>query len=440
MRNKNILARQIFTCLFLIFEAMTLTPFLSRQLPASIIGILFLFILFFGFLSNILDFKTNKLLLFSVIALSLFILLYKILGVSSASFSKVLYHIMYLILFYIFICLGKENHTNRQILSIAGSIIILVNILDNIRLNIIYPNASELINFYWGTEFLKMNVGDTIFVSMVSMFSIVALHNFLINKNAFFLKLYWLLCYVSSVILVLITSRALALIVSLFGSVIVFLLYINKKSLNKSLKQSLIILILTIFITIFISVVLLTIISTVIKSDRLVSRLNELLSFVPLNGESQTSNVSSGASRISLYLLSIKTWCSDIMTFAFGIGELPSNVEIMNENGVGAHSAVLDLLPQYGLLGFIPMCIILNETRIKIYSIRPASFSKMTSLIVFSLFVFNALTNNVFTFGYIVLIFVISPPYFSQQPSTKYENNKGNSNLYLKGNYENVAQ
>ena len=53
-------------------------------------------------------------------------------------------------------------------------IIVTINIIDNIRLNILYPQASSQIYQSWGSMYLEMNVGDT-------GFSLFALYYFVFN-------------------------------------------------------------------------------------------------------------------------------------------------------------------------------------------------------------------------------------------------------------------
>jgi len=86
-------------------------------------------------------------------------------------------------------------------------------------------------------------------------------------------------------------------------------------------------------------------------SDRLTARFEDLQGTM-INGV----NTASFSGRLTLSLLSIKTWLSSITTFLFGIGDhrLEGDWGMMGfyMSGIGGHSELIDSLARYGIVGF----------------------------------------------------------------------------------------
>ena len=108
-------------------------------------------------------------------------------------------------------------------------------------------------------------------------------------------------------------------------------------------------------------------------------------------------------------VLSIQTFFSDIQTFLFGIGEHPSNVEILKNYGIGAHSAVFDNLPEYGLFGAIAMFVIFKKQYDLSYGRWVDCKNYLFAKLIFIVWVINCCLNNTMQINFLMLIYIVVP-------------------------------
>lgn len=392
------------------FIAIALTPLLLRTVNVYLIGILFLLSLFFSFWIR---FKKRGNYLFATDILAFFlcfiVFFYWLIKKSPCSIGNVLGRII-IILLLVFSSnsLSCSNKTKR-ILVYAFFAISLFNMADNIRLNILYPNASEYLNFEWGTVYLSMNVGDTIFVFSSSIFCLICFYYFLFSDRK---KVIWFVAFLVALIFIVLSSRALSLITAALGFVILILLRISLFAKKKSRIALYFLFFFILFFVLFLIPPLLRTISNY-TNERLSDRLLDLASILEFKFDSSSSD-SSGFSRIHLYFLSINTFFRNPLNFLIGIGQYPSDVDTLIANGIGGHSAILDFLPQYGVVGFIPMFLLI----ILIFKNHLKSCRCNTTLLklIFSLFIVNAVFNNVFSYQCVMLVFIYVPMISSFRP------------------------
>ena len=375
----------LFEILFLITALVFCTPILTKS---NII--LMVVVVLWGYMiinNSTLTKRIKSSLYLPVTIYIILIFTYRFLGISDAAWGNYLNQLGFLscILFMPFIRKGQS--TRKWFLWIIWAVIVF-NVVDNIFLSYLYPQINYA-RFYVDEEFLSsINAGGpsfyflTLFVFNICFFS-------LLNSNSKRLRLPILICCILSAVYIL--GFCYKGITVIFFILSVVLIYYAKRS--KSISQ---------FITITISVLLFTIVIVLLFSEdwvafikavspheRLTARLVGLVDSNDIEAGSH-----SATSRTSLYLLSIKTWLSEITNFIYGIGDHRTLFGAAS-TGISQHSDLLDILPIYGLIGLTFIWIIFKNAFKIILSYFDNEYRIQVSTI-FLLFILYGLVEKLF--------------------------------------------
>lgn len=399
---------KIFACFFVIFEICCFTPYLQWQLSNIWLGILFVIVVLILVAMNIFSVHNVSRLFIVTCLWSVQILVYWVIGLSGCSLEKAIYHIMTLLLLVVLAEMNKLTPTLKKIIMISSVIILFLNIVDNIRLNIIYPNASEWLNFSWGTQYKSMNVGGSVFTIVAAFMGIMCCYNILLKGTN---KLAWIVYYVMCLAYVIITGRAISLMAIVVGSVLmIYISFLEKIQGNQRLAITLILLLACLVFVILFAPACLDFIANHINSERISVRFEELADMLRLSAStSQYSDVSSGVSRLQLYQMSINTFLSSPRNFFIGIGEQISDVPTLNGLGISGHSAIFDVLPEYGVLGLCFVFCIFKELYKTFFKTNTNKKDYYAGKCIFILYLINAFLNNIMTMDCYLLIFAILP-------------------------------
>lgn len=350
-RKKNQL--NIIELLILILAVISITPILSARIPTIISAVIF------GLLMVLIMWHEKGRIAFAhsqstmIISASLFVILilfYKIIGYSSAqignSFQQILFFSGIFEAAYI-----SKNCTveNKKKLFWAIWIVSVFNILDNIRLGIIYPNASVYAaNLDLFPYLRNTNVGSTVFNTYVLIFYDINMLLFLTIKERKKKCLFGIASLASFVFLTFYGLRASIVVLMALSTVALIITRDSQKNSRKGLISAIVLLLIGLFIIVFYDK-LLAVITSLLPDSRLSTRLAELAKF-----SLQDLGEDSFSGRFALVKESIQTFTSSIRSFLFGIGDHRSagGYSGFISSGIGGHSELIDALARFGLLGF----------------------------------------------------------------------------------------
>jgi len=406
------LHEKLFVLLFMCFTLFYFTPYLSYNMSPILLGGIFALLVIgayvcFGY--NKFRYSIPTYLIWVFLWLCQ-MFLYKGIGFSTCSYNKILSHaIMYVLLYVLYRFVDAEIRT-REFVRNAVLMIFAVNLLDNIRLNIIYPGASETINFPWGEHFYGMNVGGTPFSLMAALIAMICVVNVLSEQKG---RVIWIIYYLACLGYIFLTARLLSVLTMVGGTLLLLTIaFAWKTGRQKRLAIYIILVMIAVGLIFFVVPNILEWFAETIGSERLGPRLRELADILRLQESSVDATQSSGTTRLKLYYMSIQTFLSSVKSFFFGIGEHPAIVEELYTKGIGAHSVILDNLAQYGIIGAICMYQIIAKSYKYFYAEKCAvssSYIQALEKCIFVIYIVNAIINNVFSSGFFILVFFIVP-------------------------------
>jgi hypothetical protein len=413
VKSKLLNSEKVLFLFLMIYEVIFFTPILDRNIGNAIKIAVFL-LLFASFFSCC-KARFASALKISVLSVWIFIwfflgIIYKFIGVSSCSWGKVFFDIFYWFLIILAINAIRTCSLKVKKMTLVASIaVVWINIVDNIRLLIRYPGASELMNFSWGTQYLPMNIGNSQFSMLAVLLALFVLMLFLTRKKY---KVITLVIYITCIVYIMMAQRAISVLSVVIGTILLLLERVIRKYNSKArIILYLLIMVVCLIILQFLPSILFNIASSM-TSARLSERIIEVASFIGFGSVINTTGVSSGASRIDLYMMSVNTFFSGIRNFLLGIGEFPADVPIANANGIGAHSELLDALAEYGLLAVICLARILSLAYKELYKkIDAGQVKNRLAAIIFGIFIFNSFINNTFTVPCFIIVFLLVPLY-----------------------------
>lgn len=374
-----------FELLVLITIFVFCTPLLSKSTILAIVCVaLWTYLLTNA--SCLLKYRHAK-LFFPVVLFLGVIFLYRFIGFSDAEWGNYLYQLCFYSCVLFTILFPTRARLNKYFLWAIWTVL-FVNIVDNIFLSYLYPSLN-VARFYVDENFLNsINAGGPSFYMMVLFVFNICYFVILNCKSKPIRFLMLISCIVTSVYILGFCYKGITVI---FFILSVVLIYYAKRS--KSISQ---------FITITISVLLSTIVIVLLFSDewvafikavspheRLTARLVGLIDANDIDAGSH-----SASSRTSLYLLSIKTWLSEITNFIYGIGDHRTLFGAAR-TGISQHSDLLDILPIYGLIGLTFIWIIFKNAFKIILSNFDNEYKVQVSTI-FLLFILYGLVEKLF--------------------------------------------
>ena len=395
---------KIFFFFFAIFLTIYFTPFFGSHTDPITQGI----ILVLTFLASIRAFglssynKFPRLFIAVVLWFSL-ALAYRAFGISDCSWNKILWKFFHLIVLLIggqLVTHGSKPLMKYIILYVCA--IFVLNTLDNIRLLMIYPEASEELNFDQTGFYQSLNVGGSTYANLDALmglfFWVKSFNRY--KFRAVFLSLF-LLCWIYQFF----ALRAICVISFALGTLLIWVInYAEKKGIGARRRRYFFIFTLFAVLLPLLPWALMEL-SSLIGLERLALRLRALASIL---GYSDTSiDASSGTGRIELYLLSLSTFFNN---FLFGIGEHPSELDKLISMGIGGHSTIFDSLAEYGLIGALFLIFLFVQCYQLFYKgIRSSRFMNGASSIIFCIYMFSSFLNNTFLPDAFTAVFILVP-------------------------------
>ena len=280
--------------------------------------------------------------------------------------------------------------------------VMVFNIADNIYLSILYPSLNSVSRFYQDEEFLaSINAGGSAFYTFSLLFFNVCFFVFL-NCKKKKIKFAALAATVISAIYILwFCLKASVVVYFLLSLVLQFFAY---RTRNTSLFFFVIgfsaifgIAVITVFQDSIVDFIV-----SVSPGERLTTRLVTLI-----DAENAEADISTATNRTSLYLLSIKTWLSDITNFLFGIGDHRAAFGA-KATGIGQHSDFLDSLARYGLLGLVILVTIFKNFFKYLLSLFGKQY-KLQLVTIFVILIMCGLTKGIFEAGVGCVMFLLLP-------------------------------
>lgn len=400
--HKKTKSGTIIGLLLLLYATIAFTPIIKNSLLLMILGVSFLpFVLSHSVSIN---YRKHQLIVLYVLLYLIICLLYRITGVSSIPLGQFVYHLSFFWLILVMLIL-PHILSHKQMKWVFWSVVLVVslNILDNIRLCIAYPDLFFLVSRDKDDLGMNLNIGGSKFYNAVFFFFTICFFGML-NCNDKKYK-YALLCSVV-LSLIFIFGFCLKAAVLIFAGFSAFLLYFSKRA--KSPKRFILLLLLPslsafVIVSTF-SDQIIELISNFFSSERLSQRLIALIA----SDESETSTLEV---RENLWLMSVNTWLDNFSNFIFGIGDHRANWDAGQtaaQTGIGQHSDFLDSLARYGLIGLLLLVSIFVYSFKYILSFFDNEY-KLQLQVIFLLFVLFGFSKGVFQSDIGFVLFVLLP-------------------------------
>ena len=330
------------------------------------------------------------------------ILLYRIIGVSSASWGRYPGHLISFVPLFLMLQVyqGVSNKLKKRLFWIIVALM-LFNIGDSIRLSILYPFLNiDSVRFY--KDFVAtINLGGSNFFNCTLVFSCGCFVVFL-NTKRILLRFVMLSCVLlSGFYLIFFTSKASIVVYFILSILLITYAKFAKKQIN-----FFIVLFLSLFIIFYIVEVyeedIIRMIIELSPSSRLSSRLIALI-----DSDSEHASTSSIFARENYWMLSIRTWLSNTSNFLFGIGD-HYTIDNPEKTGIGQHSDFFDTLARYGLIGSAFLFVALKNSFKYILSL----FDKKLRLQIISIlfiYLMCGFTKKVFIVEMSTMMFLYLP-------------------------------
>lgn len=330
------------------------------------------------------------------------ILLYRIIGLSSASWGRYPSHLLSLVPLFLLLQIHQgvsDKHKKRLFWLVV--ILMLFNIGDSIRLSILYPFLNiDSVRFY--KDFVAtINLGGANFFNCTLVFSCGCFVVFL-NAKRIFYRFVMLSCVLlSGFYLIFFTSKASIVVYFILSILLITYAKFAKKQIN-----FFIVLFLSLFIIFYIVEVyeedIIRMIIELSPSSRLSSRLVALI-----DSDSEHASTSSIFARENYWMLSIRTWLSNASNFLFGIGD-HYTTDNPEKTGIGQHSDFLDTLARYGLIGSAFLFVTLKNSFKYILSLFDKKIHLQIITILF-IYLMCGFTKKVFIIEMSIMMFVFLP-------------------------------
>ena len=401
--QKGNISGTIFGIIIVLSAIVSFTPILNRSLFFIIIGALIFFYSIFH--ANDKLFRSNISLLICTYFYILLCIAYSFLGISSISLGVLIHHLFFFICILtmlLYPTLLSEKQCKWTFLLVV--FVILFNILDNIRLCIIYPEILALVNRFRDNPLgVLINIGGAKFYDGVLFFYIISLLFFLNSQDKKYKRISFVCAIVSAVFIFGFCLKATTLV---YAALSTFLLYFARRAKTirkfayKICGPALLLYIIAFLFSDFIVDMLFSLFS----SERLAQRLAFLI-------DSENSPSASGTvdARSNLWMLSISTWTESIQNFFFGIGDHTVDWERQSAYsvGIGKHSDLFDSLAKYGLLGMSVLSLFFYHYFKYVCSIFKEEY-KIQIIVVFLMFFIVFITKVVFfpELGFMMFVFL----------------------------------
>lgn len=269
-------------------------------------------------------------------------------------------------------------------------LVVSLNIIDNIRLCILYPAIAASVNRSMEMVELigqKINIGGSSWYNGLTFFFIVCFFTFL---NAEKKKYKFIMLGCSLLAGLFIFGFCLKAAVIVYTVMAVVLLYFAKRSVKNEVYLIVIIIVFT-FVSLLVNLYsneIIRFLADNIESKRLSYRLISLVD----NDSEQIGTVNA---RTRLWMLSLNTWLDNPLAFIFGIGDHVAEYKI-DGMGIGHHSDFFDVPARYGLIGLLLMYQILRLGLKRILCFFDKQYHLQLYIII-TIFILFGFSKSVFT-------------------------------------------
>lgn len=329
-------------------------------------------------------------------------LLYKLIGVSSASWGRYPGYLLSFVPFLLMLQVPYSiSHKQRIRLFWIIVTLMLFNIGDSIRLSILYPFLDiDNVRFY--KEFVStINLGGSVFFNCTMFFSSACYVVFL-NSKQVFLKFVMLFCVLfSGFYLFFFTNKASIVVYFILSIVLITYAKFAKKRIYFFIVLFVFLFLVNYIVEVYEEDIIRTIID-LSPSTRLSSRLIALI-----NSDSEHASTSSILARENLWMVSVRTWLSNISNFLFGIGD-HYTIESPEKTGIGQHSDFLDTLARYGLIGSAFIFVALKNSFKYILSLFDKKLH-LQIITIFFIYIMCGITKKAFVVSMGTMMFVFLP-------------------------------
>lgn len=333
------------------------------------------------------------------------ILVYKVLGLSTAS---VAYHYNIVKFFLAFICFSPlyQRLNSKQItfLMIICLLTVLITLFQNyqLKMSLGYRYSIQL----YKTSGIK-EVIDTQYTSAILLLEGAFLSGFLILKKHVKRYLFLVLAIVLFAFNSVVTQRGTFFILTLL--MILLLVYVNgEKHSAKRLVGIIVLSLGLVFVTTSYSKII-EWLGSVLKSNRIIERLNSINVLLQSKDINAIGDESLGG-RIRLMRVSVDTFFGSISHFLLGVGNRTDNNVL-----VGNHSQFIDEFTRYGVLGgilFIVIIINMLKCSRKMSGIEKEALSYDHFTVICIVFILRGLIGTLLDASIGVTMFIIIPLLF----------------------------
>lgn len=351
----NTFSSRLFLYFLFLWALVSCTPILSN--PSYYVALL-VFAVLVLFVHYPLLRKQQKLGLgvMAYVALAFF---YKFVGYSSAAWGNYMNQLLFFIPMLLMLLIPDllPDGQKRKLWWLVV-IVMAFNIVDNIRLCIMYPQLNSVGRLYQEEDFLaSINAGGTPFYTFSLFFFNVCFFVFLNCKEKATKYMALAVAVISAVYILGYCLKGSVVVYFLLSLVLQYFAYKTQNTTLFIVVLALSAIMAFVVLSLFKDAIVDFIIS-VSPDERLATRLVTLVDM-----ENEEANMITITGRTNLYLLSLGTWLSSIVNFVIGIGD-HRVIFGAQATGIGQHTDLLDSLARYGLLALVVVLFAKTLSRI----------------------------------------------------------------------------
>lgn len=395
----NKLGNKFLLAFFSLWAVLSCTPILDKSSYQAILLAIAIPLLF----ANQRPLRKKRALVFAVLSYITLAVLYKFVGYSSASWGNYKNQFLFFLpMLLLLVMKYKLSDQYSRYLWWMMVIIMTFNIVDNIRLSILYPQLNNVSRFYLDEDFLaSINAGGTSFYTFSLFFFNVCFFVFLNTKKRLIKFASLTVAIISSIYILFYCLKGSVVVFYLLSIVLQFFAYKTKNTtlFFMVLGYSAIGMVIAL---VFFQEEIVDFIISVSPGERLTTRLVTLV-----DADNEEANTFTVTGRTNLYLMSIETWLSNILNFFFGIGDHRAAFGAA-ATGISQHSDLLDTLARYGLLGLIPIFLTFKYYFKYILSLFDKKF-KLQLITIFFILILFGVVRGIFNAGLGCTMFLLLP-------------------------------
>lgn len=393
--------------LTLIWAIIELTPYLNYSLSPMIKIIVFAL----WFLSLFTIYPINKIVNSPCFYLPVLFLILKIMhmivGTSNLSMKFFLDGMrVFFIPLGMIVITQKLSFNRKKTLFIQLVLLFVANLVSNIYILVTNP----LINYRFASNTNGTNVGNTMFVFVVSIMCLMFCSMFF-NTSSIKNKILVLLCLgLCGWYLIGLNPRAISLLILVtFVYIYICVCFIKKGDSITKLVKFLLISIASVLVVLNVATIMVLIIGSKLDSE-IIDRFSTVMFFIQGQGISRDS---SWAARMELYGYSIQTFTSSLFNMVFGIGQQvysEASRSILRSVGISGHSEIFDLLAQFGILGCYILVCYFKKSFIYMKNIASSKMKMDITIMLLFLLTYSILNKSIDCSSFFV-VFIIFPLY-----------------------------